>query len=454
MKKSFLAAFAAAILSAPSAARAQHVRPGTFEIGPQAGYLFFGNYGAERPENAIFYGVRTGIYMTEHVSFEPTYHLTLTETDPATGTAADVKNHVLRFNLAYHFLPQAVVDPIVTGGLGWNRYESDTPQKSDDLGVNAGVGLRIRLINSLNVRLDGRYEYVETDFSLREHNYEGALSLNYVLGTEPAKDSDGDGVKDKKDQCASTPKGATVDAKGCPSDEDSDGVYNGVDQCPKTFSGFKVDDKGCSMDTDGDTVPDGPDACPDTPKGAAVDAKGCTKDQDGDGVMDSADQCPDTPKGTEVNDRGCPRDSDGDGVLDSADMCPNTQPGTKIDDKGCPLVVKSRGVLKGVNFFSGKAELTPDSLKVLDGVATELAEFPKVNVEVQGHTDATGVPAANLKLSQARAETVVKYLIGKGVDASRLTAKGYGKDKPIASNKTKDGRALNRRVELKWVDPS
>lgn len=432
-----------------SLVHADELRPGTIEVGPIVGYSFLGDYGTELPDNALFYGLRTGIFMTNRVSFEPTYHFLKTKTNLLDQ---NVQQHSLRFNLTYNMLPSFVVNPLITGGLGWSRYKSDALAKSDDLGVNAGAGLRVRFAKNFNARLDAIYEYIETGFSEREHNYEGALSLNYMFGTAPPKDTDGDGIHDKKDSCANTPSGATVDAKGCPSDEDSDGVPDGIDQCPKTFPGFVVDAKGCPMDSDGDAVPDGPDACADTPKGAPVDAKGCPKDSDKDNVPDFSDQCANTPEGTPVDEKGCPKDLDQDGVPDTMDQCPNTPVGTKVNEIGCPLVVKSKGVLRGVNFLSGKAVLTPDSSKVLDGVAEELLSFPKVRVEVQGHTDNVGQDKINDRLSQLRAQAVVDYLIFKGVDSSRLIAKGYGKSQPIDTNKTKNGRAKNRRVELKWLE--
>jgi OOP family OmpA-OmpF porin len=101
-----------------------------------------------------------------------------------------------------------------------------------------------------------------------------------------------------------------------------------------------------------------------------------------------------------------------------------------------------------VTFETGKATLTEDSKAVLKGVATSLAARPDVRVEVQGHTDNTGSRAANQRISKARAVAVEKFLEANGVSPAQLTAKGYGPDKPIASNKTKDGRAQNRRVDL------
>jgi len=212
-------------------------------------------------------------------------------------------------------------------------------------------------------------------------------------------------------------------------------------------------------DGDGDGVADASDRCPDTPRGAVVDAAGCPTDSDGDRVYDGLDRCPDTPKGARVDAGGCPTDSDGDGVADGLDACPDTPRGTKVDGRGCtvappkaPPVFQPGAtslVLKGVNFPSNQATLTPQSHAVLDEVARSLKDWPEVRVEVAGHTDSQNSEAYNQKLSERRAQAVMDYLVARGIDRSRLVAKGYGEAQPIADNRTADGRGANRRVELR-----
>ena len=232
-----------------------------------------------------------------------------------------------------------------------------------------------------------------------------------------------------------------------PADSDGDGVPDNLDKCPGTPAGAKVDAQGCELDSDGDGVVDRLDQCAGTPAGAKVDARGCELDSDGDGVVDRLDRCPNTVAGARVDARGCEMDSDGDGVVDRLDRCPNTRAGVKVDANGCdiPDVV----VLKGVNFASNSARLTPQSAAILDDAAATLIKRGDVRTEVAGHTDNQGAPARNLKLSQARAEAVMRYLVSKGVNAANLTARGYGEERPIADNRTESGRAANRRVELR-----
>ena len=268
-----------------------------------------------------------------------------------------------------------------------------------------------------------------------------------------------DGVPDRSDACPNTPKGATVDRTGCPHDGDGDGVLDGLDKCPDTKNGCKIDKSGCSTDADGDGVCDGIDQCPDSPKGATVDSAGCTHDSDADGMLDGLDQCPNTPKGAKVDYKGCPIDSDKDGVPDGLDQCPDTQPGVAVDSTGCPPAYREREQefldtgkirLENVQFETGKAELKPEALPVLDGVGDLLTKWPALQIEIGGHTDSKGSAKLNAKLSQARADTVRAYVLKRfpALDDTHYVAKGYGPTKPIASNDTEAGRALNRRVEF------
>ncbi|HEY6913589.1 MAG TPA: DUF5723 family protein, partial [Paludibacter sp.] len=270
-------------------------------------------------------------------------------------------------------------------------------------------------------------------------------------------DTDADGIFDYKDKCANTPAGVKVDSVGCPLDTDGDGVADYKDKCPETPVAARtmVDSVGCPLDTDLDYVPDYLDLCPNTPAEARafVDKNGCTLDTDGDGVPDYLDKCPGTPveaRGA-VDQNGCPRDTDGDGVLDYQDNCPKI-PGT-VSNKGCPEIKKEikklfQKALQGIQFETGKYIIKPVSFQILNQIAAVLVANPTYLIEVQGHTDNVGKPAANMTLSENRANAVKEYLIKKGVAATRMTSHGYGDTMPVASNKTTKGKALNRRVEF------
>ena len=142
-----------------------------------------------------------------------------------------------------------------------------------------------------------------------------------------------------------------------------------------------------------------------------------------------------------------PADSDGDGVVDGSDQCPGTPAGAKVDAQGC----EEQLVLRGVNFSTGSATLTPEDMLILDSAAATLAKRQAFNVEVRGHTDSVGSEQSNAELSQRRADSVRDYLVSKGISAAQLTAVGKGEAEPIASNETADGRAENRRVALEFT---
>ena len=205
-----------------------------------------------------------------------------------------------------------------------------------------------------------------------------------------------------------------------------------------------------TMDSDNDGIVNGEDRCPNSLIGAVVDSQGCERDADGDGVTDSADACLETVTGAEVDARGCEMDADNDGIADRVDRCPATSPGVNVNAQGCEL--KMTFVLKGVTFATASAELVGDSMKVLDEVRDTLQLHPEIKVELAGYTDSRGSWKYNVGLSQRRADVVRAYLIGQGIFADRLKAKGYGPDKPIADNATSVGRVLNRRVEMHILD--
>ena len=219
------------------------------------------------------------------------------------------------------------------------------------------------------------------------------------------------------------------------------------DQCPDV-AGLK-EFNGCP-DTDGDGIQDKDDECPEV--AGLKEFNGCP-DTDGDGVADKDDKCPDE-KGPKEN-NGCPwPDRDGDGVLDKDDECPD-QKGT-VANNGCPEVTqedqkKLNEFAKAILFDLGKATIKPQSAETLDNIVKVLNDFKNAKFSVEGYTDSTGNTAKNIKLSEERAYSVKAYLVEKGINPARLSAKGFGPENPIADNKTKKGRELNRRVEINLV---
>ncbi|MCP3098017.1 OmpA family protein [Myxococcus sp. K15C18031901] len=264
----------------------------------------------------------------------------------------------------------------------------------------------------------------------------------------PDHDDDGDTVPNGKDRCpleAGPPENG-----GCPdTDSDGDGVVDREDACPNEAG--DPAHKGCPVrDADGDGVPDDQDACPN--EAGDAEHKGCpVRDSDGDGVSDDQDACP-----NEAGDpahEGCPvRDADGDGVPDDQDACPN-EAGDPAH-KGCPAPKEPQTTepaaptSQHILFPVGQATLEAPEKHQLDAIAAYLKKHPKRSLRIEGHTDNTGPEELNRTLSQQRADMVRQYLEQQSIAGSRLTATGYGPERPFESNDTPEGRAANRRVEF------
>lgn len=262
---------------------------------------------------------------------------------------------------------------------------------------------------------------------------------------EAPKDRDGDGLLDPNDKCPDDPENydGHQDDDGCPDDPDTDGdgLTDARDQCvldPEDKDGY-LDDDGCpDVDNDMDGLLDDVDKDP-------VAGRSCANE-------------PEDPDGFEDDD-GCPDpDNDKDGVLDVDDQCPN-EPGP-VANKGCPkksLVVvtdKEIKILQQIHFQFDKDKIRPESFKILDAVVEVLKAYPRIKIEIQGHTDNKGSPAYNKRLSDRRAAAVLKYLVGHGVEAGRLKSHGYGMERPLVANDSDQGRAVNRRVQFMRTEGS
>ncbi|MEN9785149.1 MAG: hypothetical protein RLZZ299_413 [Pseudomonadota bacterium] len=312
--------------------------------------------------------------------------------------------------------------------------------------AEALLGARVRIGESALLRLAGGTAIVG---GIGAPDYRVVAGLTLAPNFDPAaRDTDKDGFVDGNDRCPLDAEDgdAFEDEDGCPDrDNDADGREDGIDGCPND----PEDDDGY-MDNDG---------CPDP-------------DNDKDGVSDTADRCPDqaeTPNGVDDDD-GCPDDqvnldSDGDGFTDTVDRCPYDPEDANgfEDEDGCPderlrtaRVVVTKGSIKindVILFETGNATIQAASFGLVDEIAQVIAAHPEIKrIRVEGHTDDVGQDIANLKLSQARAESVMRYLVGKGIEAGRLDAAGFGEMRPLAPNDSDDNRAKNRRVEFIIVD--
>ena len=283
----------------------------------------------------------------------------------------------------------------------------------------------------------------------------------------PDPDNDEDGLADGEDDCPDEPedKDEFEDGDGCPDpDNDGDEIADEEDRCPTTAGIAELE--GCpENDRDGDRIEDRNDECPMDPedKDGFEDDNGCPDpDNDGDGITDEKDECPDEPEVENglADADGCPdKDTDGDGIIDAEDACPEeaeVENGLE-DEDGCPdekkpkvKVVKQKiEIGEKVHFATNKAEIQERSFELLREVAGLLEEYPRITkIRIAGHTDSHGAADYNQKLSKDRAEAVRLFLIEQGIDRGRLEAKGFGEEKPIALNRSEEGRAANRRVEF------
>lgn len=170
-------------------------------------------------------------------------------------------------------------------------------------------------------------------------------------------------------------------------------------------------------------------------------------DTDGDGVPDASDRCPTTPAGVQVDADGCPLDNDKDGVANYLDKCPDSKANAVVDDTGCAEILRQQvSIDLNVQFATNKADIQGDASAEIQKVADFMKKYPTANVTIEGHTDSRGNAKLNKQLSQKRADAVKAELVKLGVDATHLSAVGYGAEKPIADNKTEAGRTQNRRV--------
>jgi OOP family OmpA-OmpF porin len=323
------------------------------------------------------------------------------------------------------------ITPFLLVGIGAFGVSSERAAVGNDVdfALHFGGGLKFFLSRYVALRFDVR-DIVTARRGVDEgvaNNLEVLGGLSITLGRKDKKkgpkDTDGDGFMDPDDRCVELP-GVAPD--GCPiPDTDGDGFKDDVDAC-KTEPGVA------------------PDGCP-------------IPDTDGDGFKDDVDACKTEPG---VAPDGCPiPDTDGDGFKDDVDTC-KTEPETKNgfeDGDGCPDEVpkeieKFTGVIEGIFFDTNKDTIKPKSKVTLDNAIEVLKKFPSVRLEISGHTDSTGKRDLNMDLSARRAAAVKKYFEDAGIDGSRLETRGAGPDEPIADNKTKAGKAQNRRIEFKLLN--
>jgi len=400
--------------------------------------------------------------------------------------------------------PSSKVSPYfrVGGGMMWydrktaNGAPAPDAVKHSTYIVPVGFGVEAFLSSNVALVLDFSATNFSNDLDLRVNNspdgYASAkIGFAWFPGKSDADDDDKDGLTNGQERRFGTnPNNPDTDNDGLSdgdeirkyktnplrADTDGDGLTDGdeVNKYHTDSNRYDTDGDGLSdgdevlkyhtdplkPDTDGDGLTDGDevlryhtdplkmdtdgDGLSDSDEVKTYRTDPINPDSDGDGIVDGEEVL-------KYHTNPMKADTDGGGLIDGAEIIRGTDPLNPKDDVVKEAIVLERGkalVLSGVTFLSGSATLTPESEKTLNQAQAALAANPALKVEIAGYTDNVGSAKANEKLSQRRADAVRAWLIGQGISANRLTAKGYGPKNPVASNANAEGKAKNRRIEF------
>lgn len=392
------------------------------------------------------------------------------------------------------------VNPYLYGGFGYMRYDLETypVNRTPDAKLNgwmgfipAGLGFQFSLVDNVALELTAGYNLTledNLDAMVSGSDKDGFFTATFgvcVVGEDLNADPDGDGLTNREEkQLGTNPKVADTDGDGLNDDQevniyktnplnadtDGDGLKDGEEVNTYKTDPNKADTDGDGLsdyaeimqyktdplkaDTDGDGLKDGDEVLKykTDPLKADTDGDGLKDgdevlkyktdplkaDTDGDGLKDGEEVL-------KYKTNPLAKDTDGGSVDDFTEVNRGTDPLNPDDDvvkMGVPIV------LEGITFATGKADITPESEATLQKALKTLTTYPDISVEISGYTDNVGNNKSNQVLSEKRANAVRDWLISKGISGDRITAIGYGEEKPIAPNDTPENRQKNRRIEF------
>ena len=309
---------------------------------------------------------------------------------------SDSSSNIYRIALngVYEYEKLGFLTPLAKIGMGYETMSTKLSGNEDSVFGDIGLGAKIPFSDNIALKLETVY-MLKNNVHRWDNNLALLAGLNFAFG--------------EKAQAESIP--VVIDG-----DDDKDGVNNSIDRCPNSKAGENVDAYGCKIDGD----------------------------DDNDGVKNSIDRCPNSKAGENVDNYGCKidGDDDNDGVKNSIDRCPNSPVGAKVNGDGCPIIVNLH-----INFENDSIVVEKYSFVNVDKFANFLIMYPEYSAKITGYTDDKGSVQYNQILSEKRANAVKLLLVQKGIDAKRILTQGKGETNFVASNKTKQERAQNRRIE-------
>lgn len=461
MKKSFIALAALSAVTLCSSAALAENRAGSLNLTPVIGGYHFD--GVQGIDPNVLLGFKLGYNFTDRLGIEALSEFLHTKTwSSGSGVPMDVVN--ARVEGLYHLFPQSRVVPYLAAGYGWLSSEQESGLFS------YGVGAKIAMSDNVALRLDLRNLVIDRGPTL--YNYEYTLGLNFQLGGSSKAAKPVAAAAAKKAEAAPAPAPAPKAVEPAPAPKQAPPVETAVPkQAPAAPAPVPVAAPPAAPTAQLVATPASIEKSnSSTLNWSAQNSSECSI-MPGIGPVQPTGTMTVSPATSTTYKLACKGkggaaessatvnviqpavDSDNDGVPDEFDKCPDTPAGTKVDKSGC-TIIECKSITLSITFETGKADIKERHHDELKMVADKLKAFPKATTVIEGHTDNVGSSASNKKLSQRRADAVRQYLVDKkGVDGSRISAKGFGDTKPIDSNKTEDGRRNNRRVEAAFTCP-